>query len=132
MAATHAAAFTRSRPWSEAEFADLLRHPACFVAGNGDCFALARVVADEAELLTIATLPGRQRRGLARARMAEWQAIARARGAARGFLEVAADNGCAIALYQSCGYETSARRPGYYARSGATPVDALLMARDLT
>jgi len=128
MAATHAAAFAQSRPWSAAEFAALLHHPLCFASGDARCFALVRVVADEAELLTIATHPNHQRQGLARAAMADWQTTAQSRGAAQGFLDVAADNSAAIALYQSCGFEITGRRRGYYRRDGRAPVDALLMS----
>lgn len=128
MAATHAAAFAHSRPWSAAEFTSLLDHPLCFAAGTTSCFALVRVVVDEAELLTIATHPKQQRQGLARACMTHWQATAQTRGAVRGFLEVAADNTAAIALYHACGFEITGQRRGYYRRLGQNPVDALLMS----
>lgn len=131
MAATHASAFTQSRPWEEHEFADLLRYPGSFATGNSDCFALIRVTLDEAELLTIATRPDRQRRGLASSLMVQWQALAYERGARRAFLEVAEDNPAAIALYRHTGYDSCGSRPGYYRRSGGKPVDALIMARNL-
>jgi len=131
MAETHAAAFTQSRPWSQTEFADLLRYPGCFATGDSDCFALIRVTLDEAELLTIATHPRCQRRGLGRALMEKWHAIAHERGARRAYLEVAGDNAAAIALYRACGYDSCGLRPGYYQRSGGKPVDALVLARDL-
>ncbi len=131
MAATHAAAFSQSRPWGEHEFSDLLQHPGSFAAGNKDCFALIRVTLDEAELLTIATHPDFRRRGLASMLMAQWQAIAHERGAKRAFLEVADDNAAAIALYRSAGYDSCGSRPGYYRRNKGRTVDALIMARDL-
>ena len=132
MAALHAAAFTQSRPWSRDEFAGLLENPGCFATGNVDCFALVRVVVDEAELLTIATRPTCLRQGLARACMTGWQAIARERGATRAFLEVAADNAPAIALYKASGFDPSGTRAGYYRRENAHAVDAQMMARDLS
>lgn len=131
MAATHAAAFTLTRPWAEAEFADLLLHPACFTTGTGRCFALVRVIGDEAELLTIATHPSLQRTGLALSCMARWLTTAQARGASRAFLEVATDNDPAIALYRACGFVQTGLRQGYYRRDGAKPVDAMVMARPL-
>lgn len=131
LARTHRAAFTSPRPWHAAEFDDLLQSPACFVTGSAHCFALTRVIIDEAELLTIATHPDHQRHGLARACMADWQETAHARGATRAFLEVAADNAAAIALYHICGFETDGIRPGYYRRHGQPAVDARLMARAL-
>lgn len=131
MAAAHAAAFTQSRPWSQQEFESLLDSPLVFAAGDARAFALVRVIADEAELLTIATGPAHQRRGLARAVMAGWQAEACARGAATAFLEVAADNLPALNLYESCGFETCGRRSGYYKRTRGKAADALLMTRIL-
>ena len=132
MARTHAAANAVDRPWSAAEFRDLLSRPGCFVTGTPASFALVRVVADEAELLTIATHPGHQRQGLARAVMQDSQAAAAARGARPAFLEVAADNAPAIALYAACGFAPSGRRRGYYRRPGQAAVDALAMSRDLS
>lgn len=131
MAATHAAAFTQSRPWSAAEFAALLDSPLVFATGGLRCFALLRVIADEAELLTIATHPAHQRQGLARACMAAWESQAMLRGAAEVFLEVAEDNAPAQALYRACGFAECGRRPGYYRRPGATAADAILMRKTL-
>ncbi len=131
MATTHAAAFTRSRPWGTGEFTSLLQHPACFATGDARCFALARVIADEAELLTIATHPDFRRQGLARLCMTTWQATAHQRGATRAFLEVGADNQGAIALYQAGGFKPCGRRKGYYRHNKGAPIDALVMARGL-
>lgn len=131
MAATHAAAFTQARPWSTAEFSELLESPFCFTCGDDRAFALVRVIADEAELLTIATHPDAQRRGLARACMQRCMTRATTQGAARAFLEVAADNTPAIALYQAFGFAPCGQRRGYYARPGRPAVDAIVMARDL-
>ncbi|WP_370302626.1 GNAT family N-acetyltransferase [Pseudooceanicola sp.] len=130
MAAIHAAA-SDDRPWSAAEFAALLASPGCFATGDVRAFALVRVILDEAELLTIATRPQHRRQGLARALMADWQAEAARRGATRAFLEVAADNAPARALYEACGYSQTGRRRGYYRRGTGAAVDALLMARTL-
>jgi [ribosomal protein S18]-alanine N-acetyltransferase len=132
MAALHAAAFAGSRPWSAAEFAGLLENPGCFAVGTLDCFALVRVVLDEAELLTIATHPACLRQGLARACMTNWIGLAQQHGATRAFLEVATDNVPAIALYQASGFESCGTRLGYYRRENAACVDAQMMARDLT
>lgn len=131
MARTHSAAFTNSRPWGADEFSALLQQRGCFSVGDARCFALVRVVVDEAELLTIATHPDHQRQGLALTCMARWQASAHDQKANRGFLEVAADNAAAIALYRNCGFETAGLRPGYYPRAGQPPVDAVLMTRSL-
>jgi len=132
MAETHAAAFTQSRPWTASEFSDLMAQRHCFAFGDSRCFALIRVVADEVELLTIATNPGFQRQGLARHCMDLWQSEAVKLGATRAFLDVAADNLPALELYLACGFEPCGNRPEYYPRATGTAVDAILMARALT
>lgn len=132
MARTHAAAFTQSRHWTAEEFERLLESPGCFYVGDDRAFALVRVIADEAELLTLATHPDFQRQGYAAGLMKAWQAEAQKRGAARGFLEVAADNAPARALYERCGYEITGIRRTYFARPDGKAVDALLMSRALT
>ena len=124
LAAIHAAAFTTPRPWAAAEFAGFLGDPLCFLVSETGGFALGRVVAGEAELLTIAVLPELRRQGLGRRLLKTFLAEARARGGDAAFLEVAATNGAAIALYQSLGFAEVGRRPGYYAGAGQA-VDAL-------
>lgn len=131
MAATHAAAFRQERPWSADEFAGLLQNSGCFAVGDARSFALVRVVADEAELLTIATHPDHRRRGLARAAMRDWMTRAAEMGARRAFLEVASDNLPAVALYESEGFAPAGMRRAYYRRAGGDPADALLMTCDL-
>ncbi|MBK0328654.1 GNAT family N-acetyltransferase [Rhodobacteraceae bacterium F11138] len=131
MAATHAAAFHPARPWSADEFTALLENRFCHIIGDARCFALIRVIADEAELLTIATHPRHQGQGLAQRCMTQWQQMAASLGATRAFLEVASDNPAARALYAACGYDICGRRAGYYPRAGAAPADAILMARPL-
>lgn len=130
MASVHAVA-SHERPWTEAEFAGLLAMPGVFAVGDDRAFALVRVIAGEAELLAVATRPQHRRQGLARALMQEWQEQARDRGAAEAFLEVAADNTGARALYASCGYAEAGRRRGYYRRGDGSAADALLMRRAL-
>ena len=132
LADTHARAFAgQGRGWSAAEFADLLDDRHVFSVGCARCFALGRVVADEAELLTLATDPPARRQGLARAALAAFEAAARARGATSGFLEVAEDNAAARALYVAAHWQEVARRAAYYPRAGGPAVDALLLAKPL-
>ncbi|MDX2482368.1 MAG: GNAT family N-acetyltransferase [Pseudodonghicola sp.] len=131
MATTHAAAFTQSRPWRADEFSALLQLPGCFARGEATCFALVRVIADEAELLTIATAPAQRRQGRARVCMAAWMAEAVARGASQAFLEVANDNPAALSLYTAMGFCRSGLRRGYYPRTGAEAADAVVMSRPL-
>ncbi len=128
MAKTHAAAFVQSRPWTAQEFSGLLSKTGVFFVGDERCFALVRCIVDEAELLTIATCPRHQKKGLARQCMAEWMPLACKKGAKRAFLEVAADNAAAIGLYTSCGFAANGRRAGYYPRQNAPSVDAVIMS----
>ena len=130
MAALHARAFTMPRPWSAAEFRDLLASPRVFPCLRPGGLLLGQVVLDEAELLTVAVEPDRQGRGIGRQLVADFLAEARARGAATAFLEVAADNAAALAVYTASGFTPTGRRKGYYhGPEGA--VDAVLMGRSL-
>ncbi len=131
MALTHAAAFKQARPWSAAEFEDLLQNRFTHVVGDTNSFALFQVIAGEAELLTIATHPLHQRQGLAAACMKNWHAVAADLGATRAILDVAADNKAAIALYEGFGYSPCGRRKGYYTRDSASNCDAIVMERPL-
>ena len=132
LAATHAAAFSgRDRAWSAAEFASLLGQPTTILTGDDDSFVLGRVVVDEAEVLTLATRPDRRRRGLARAALAAFESEAQRRGARMAYLEVAADNASAMALYEAAGWHEFHRRAGYYANPNGAHVDALELRKRL-
>lgn len=130
MAQIHAAAFTDARPWTAAEFTSLLDSPHVFTSTAPHGFALVRVVAGEAELLTIAVDPAHQGQGTGRRLMTRWMTLA-AQSASDAFLEVAADNAPARALYGTCGFAQSGLRTAYYARAGAPAVDAVLMRAPL-
>ena len=129
LATLHAAA--ADTPWTEAEFADLLSTPGLLLLEDTHAFLAARTAADEAEILMLATYPSVRRRGLARALLGRFHAEARALGAARAFLEVAADNLPAAALYETEGYRPIGRRRAYYRRTPRASVDAVCLARDL-
>lgn len=135
MAALYARAFPDTRPWSAAEIAALIAAPTGFAipAPTGFAptgFAIGRAIAGEAELLTIATDPDARRQGTGRALLAGFEAEAQSRAATTAFLEVAADNTAALALYRAAGWRETGRRKGYYPRpTGA--VDALTMAKPL-
>ncbi len=132
LAALHARCFISPRPWSAAEFAALLEEPSALLVAEAHGFALGRVLADEAELLTIAVAPEARGRGLGHRLMEGFEAEAARRGATRAFLEVAEDNAAALRLYRARGYGESGRRRGYYRRHPAPAADALLMTRELT
>lgn len=131
LAATHALAFSDTRGWSADEFRGLLADPSVFVIGDAACFVLGRVAVDEAEVLTLATHPDHRRQGRARAALVGFAQEAGARGASTAFLEVAADNEAALALYRGAGFTEVARRRKYYRKSEGTQVDAVILRRDL-
>ena len=131
LARIHVRAFPQERGWSEEEFATLLAQPGAVLSGDARAFALLRVVADEAEVLTIATDPDHRRKGHARAALAEAEAMAAALGATAVFLEVAEDNTPAQELYAQAGYHQVGRRPNYYVPKNAAPVAALVLRKDL-
>jgi len=88
---------------------------------------LWRVAGDEAEILTIAVLPPWRRHGLGQRLLDHALAESLAQGAAMMFLEVAADNQAAQALYLSRGFVQVGVRKGYYAGK-----DALVMRAEIS
>lgn len=131
MAALHALCFETPRPWSATEFTDLCAMRGVFLAGTETAFAMGRVIADEAELLTLAVHPGARRAGLGRAQLDRFEATAAAAGARTAFLEVAADNDAARALYRAAGYAESGRRTAYYTAPNGAKIDALILHKPL-
>lgn len=118
-------------PWGEAALLDLLRMKGAFgfavVETSSQklvAFVLSRSLFEEGEILTIAVDPSLQGKGLASALMQSAQSQAKSQGAEKMFLEVAADNKAAQALYAKLGYEELSRRKGYYKRAGGVRIDA--------
>ncbi|WP_298436561.1 GNAT family N-acetyltransferase [uncultured Jannaschia sp.] len=127
MAALHAACFHGPARWSDAAFAAAVSDPLCFVLAERETgFLLGRTVADEAELLTLAVDPDHRRAGLGQSLLARFEDTARTRGADAAFLEVAADNAPARALYDGAGWQLAGQRTGYYGG-----VDALTLRKTL-
>lgn len=119
------------RGWSADEIASLANSPGALLLAAGEAaaplgFALFRVAADEAELLTIATDPSARRQGAARALLREAGIRLPEQGASRVFLEVGAKNAGAIALYEMSNFKRIAVRANYYAFSGGDRDDALI------
>ena len=129
LASLHRVAFTQERPWAASEFADLLTNPHVEIVTHPHGFAMTCTVAGESELLTLAVNPAHQRKGIGRALVTQWLSASAAREA---FLEVAADNTAACALYISMGFAEAGRRPSYYARKNAAAADAIVMRLALT
>jgi len=87
-------------------------------------FALAWSVADELQLLDMASHPEHRRKGYARALLSELLSYARRERKRLFLLEVRQSNEPAIRLYRSVGFETTGVRRGYYSDTGE---DALEM-----
>lgn len=133
LARLHATAF--DAPWSEAAVREVLQGPGAFGLIAADAaplgMILARVVAGEAEILTVAVPPASRRLGVGRALVAATVALVRQVGAEDLFLEVAVDNTAAIGLYEAQGFSRAGVRKGYYDRGGEPAADALVMRLDL-
>jgi ribosomal-protein-alanine N-acetyltransferase len=133
LAAVQARALAVPRPWSAAEIADLLASAGTILcAPDAMGFALGRTIADEAELLTLVVDPTARRTGRGRALLAAFEDAARQAGAQTAFLEVAADNDAARALYTGAGWQQRGRRRRYYLGAQGLRIDALVMAKPLT
>jgi ribosomal-protein-alanine N-acetyltransferase len=132
LAAVHATSF--DAPWAADDFAALMAPSgtlAVLVEDDGPIgFVMIRVIAGDAEVLTLAVDPARRRSGVGRALMSAGLRAAAIQGADAMFLEVAVDNPAAVALYESLGFETAGRRPAYYRRA-AGMVDAVILRRSL-
>ena len=135
LATLHAAAFPDD-PWPAPALATLLESPgvAGLIGSNSPAdddaaagFVLARVAADEAEILTLAVVPEARRAGLGARLLTGAMAWTLAAGAATLFLEVAEDNAAALALYRGAGFLPAGRRPGYYHRASGA-VAAVVLA----
>ncbi len=130
----HRAAFTPlgERAWTRQDMAELCASPGVsgvlLLSGGKEIgVALSRVVADEAELLTIAVDAGHRRRGAGRALLEAVIDRALAAGAVSLFLEVGADNPAACSLYEQKDFRVVGRRAGYYQRGTGPNADALVM-----
>ncbi|WP_417806720.1 GNAT family N-acetyltransferase [Thioclava sp.] len=127
LAQLHAVCFTTPRPWSQAEFDTLLHARGVFLLTEPGGFLLGRVIAGEAELLTLAVDPNQRRAGIARALVAAFHEEVKTHEAQTAFLEVADDNIAARALYLATGWIESGRRKAYYNSSDGTRRDAIIM-----
>lgn len=119
LAALHHEAFAPADRWSGDAFALLLGlpgHVALLALADGQPrgFVLGRVVAGEAEVLTLAVPPALRRAGTGRALMRGLMHEAARRGAGVLFLEVGEGNVAARALYGSLGAAQAGRRRRYY------------------
>lgn len=129
LAALHGQCF--KDPWTAEAMSTLLATPGAiaFIAsdprtGEPVGFVLARIVADEGEILSIGVLGDARSRGVGAGLMAEVMGVTGLRAL---FLDVAADNENATRLYTRQGFDVVGRRSGYYARGDGARVDSLTM-----
>jgi ribosomal-protein-alanine N-acetyltransferase len=128
MAKIHRAAFPPAEAWSRDVMLLHLELPqtvGLLHAGGG--MILARVAADEAEILTLAVDPARRRQGIGAALLRAAMERAAGMGATAMFLEVAVTNQAARALYAAHGFTEAGLRRRYYADG----TDALILRSTL-
>jgi ribosomal-protein-alanine N-acetyltransferase len=100
------------------------------LARNGEAaagFALARAMADEAELLLLAVRPEQRRAGIGGALLGAVAKEARVRGARRLHLEMRSGNP-AGGLYAAAGFREVGRRRHYYRGQDGQSFDAITLA----
>ncbi len=125
----------RERAWTAEEFTGLLATPGCFalmlIADGRPCgLSMARVAADEAEVLTLCVVPEARRRGGALRLLSVLERRCRRRGARSLFLDVAEDNLPARCLYGARGFTVVGRRDAYFDRGKQGRAAALTMRLD--
>ena len=130
LAALHARAMVVPGPWSAVTISGFINGPGAILVTETAGFALGRVASDEAELLTLAVDPAHRRMGVGERCLAAFELEARNQGAARAFLEVAATNKAAHALYVKAGWQKDGLRKAYY-RAKPSPIDAITMSKAL-
>jgi [ribosomal protein S18]-alanine N-acetyltransferase len=119
--------------WSEGTFSGFLNDSSSCgyktTDSNGTItgFILARTIAQESEILTIAVRSTHQNQGLGTRLVAALQELVEESQVTKIHLEVAMNNPAAISLYTKSGFEKTGFRPDYYHLPPASPVSALIM-----
>jgi [ribosomal protein S18]-alanine N-acetyltransferase len=135
LAELHRASFHRG--WGEAEFETMLSARNTLVhrlriGRNTIGFAVSRIAADEAEILSIAVAASHRGRGLSRNLLLTHLGHLAGHGVQTVFLEVEENNQPARRLYQRAGFTVAGRRERYYQQSEGQQLNALLLRRDLS
>jgi ribosomal-protein-alanine N-acetyltransferase len=135
LANLHAQGFHRG--WPVADFQSYIAgrdtpiYVACDARRKIAGFAMLRLAADEAELITIAVDNRWRKKGVGKALLNAALDDLQMTPAKKLFLEVAADNTAALRLYTRQGFGKVSERQGYYARPDGRPATAIVMSRDL-
>ena len=125
------------RGWGEGEFEAMLTERNTLVhrlrLGRKIIgFAVSRLAADEAEILSIAVAADHRGRGLSRNLLLTHLGHLAGRGVRTVFLEVEENNQPARRLYERAGFAIVGRRERYYREADGQQLNALLMRRDLS
>lgn len=135
LSAIERAAFAgRETPWSINDYVALGGPPRAAVFTDDmvrEGYLILSFAADEGEIINLGVVPSARRKGLGRALLMAGEDLTCDLGIRRLFLEVAADNAPARALYTSEGYAEAGRRKGYYRRPDGSREDALIMGKEL-
>ena len=135
LAQLHAASFARG--WGEGEFEGMIGERNTLV----QClrldrrtigFAISRIGADEAEILSVAVDSAYRGRGFSRMLLLTHLGYLAGRGVRTIFLEVEENNQPARRLYHGSGFVVVGRRERYYMQPNGEQLNALLMRRDLS
>jgi [ribosomal protein S18]-alanine N-acetyltransferase len=135
LAQLHGESFHRG--WGEGEFESMLSERNTLVhrlkVGRQLVgFAVSRMAADEAEILSIAVAASHRGRGLSRNLLLTHLGHLAGHGVRTIFLEVEENNQPARRLYERAGFAVAGRRERYYQQPGGEQLNALLMRRDLS
>ena len=135
LAHLHGASFHRG--WGEGEFESMIAERNTLVhrlrLGRKIVgFAVSRMGADEAEILSIAIDASYRGRRLSRDLLITHLGHLAGRGVRRMFLEVEENNAPARRLYERAGFAVVGRRERYYRAPDGEQLNALLMRRDLS
>ena len=128
-----------TRPWTEAEFSNLLRMPSyrALVATKASDypdglevpvgFVIGMYAGDEGDLLFIGVVPDYLRRGIGLMILDAFLADAKSLGVCNMLLEVAEGNEAARKLYARCGFHEIAKRKNYYRSDDGHSQNAVVM-----
>jgi ribosomal-protein-alanine N-acetyltransferase len=135
LAQLHGASFHHG--WGEGEFESMIREHNTLVhrlrLGRKTIgFAVSRIGADEAEILSIAIDADERGRGLSRDLLLTHLGHLAGKGVRTVFLEVEENNVPARRLYERTGFVVVGRRERYYQQESGEQLNALLMRRDLS
>lgn len=124
MAAIHAASFPARDAWGAETFRQQASLPGVLALLHpSGGMIVARIAADEAEILTLAVIPERRRGGVGAMLLHAASRQLAALGARACFLEVSVRNEAALALYANAGFIKAGLRRDYYSDTS----DALVL-----